>query len=167
MQTASRRLIHYTNIPFEILIAFLTLLPFLVLAYFYSNLPDRVPLFLKLDGEVDVWGQKSVLSVFRVPAMAVITQVICLLMKYGAAQSASVDLSAQRLPIEEQYLRLQVGLWDWFRIAVASKMSAASFDTIFLSLERFKFLARPAFVISAVAALVGVAGALVYGYQMI
>ena len=32
-------------------------------------------------------------------------------------------------------------------------MSAESVDTIFLSLERFKFLSRPAFITTAVAAL--------------
>lgn len=125
-----------------------------------------MPLFLNLGGEVEVWGQKSLLSVFRVPLMAVITQAICLLMKYGAVQSASLDLNAKRAPLEGQYLLLQVGLWDWLRFAGASKMSAASLDTIFLSLPRFKFLSRPAFVITAVAALLGVAGALYYGYRL-
>lgn len=165
-EAASRRLRHYTNIPFEIFVALLTLLPFFALAYFYTYLPDRVPLFLNLGGEVEVWGQKSVLSVFRVPLMAVITQVICLLMKYGAVQSASLDLSAKREPLEKQYLHFEVGLWDWLRFAGASKMSAASLDTIFLSLPRLKFLSRPAFVITAVAALLGVAGALYYGYRL-
>jgi uncharacterized membrane protein len=169
MQTsdaASLRLRRYTNIPFEIFIALLTLLPFFALAYFYSFLPEQVPLFLNLRGEVDVWGKKSLLSVFRVPMMAVITQAICLLMKYGAVQSAPLDFAAKRAPLEDQYLHLQVGLWDWLRFAVASKMSAASLDTIFLSLPRFKFLSRPAFVITAVAALLGVGGAFYYGYRL-
>ena len=46
------RLRDYTNIPFEIFIAVFTILPFLLLAYFYSVLPDRVPLFMHLNGEV-------------------------------------------------------------------------------------------------------------------
>ncbi|HEX6731530.1 MAG TPA: DUF1648 domain-containing protein [Pyrinomonadaceae bacterium] len=163
---ASRRLRHYTNIPFETFIALFTLLPFFALAYSYSYLPERVPLFLNLGGEVEVWGKKSLLSVFRVPLMAVITQAICLLMKYGAVQSASLDLKAERAQLEEQYLHLEVGLWDWLRFAGATKMSAASLDTIFLSLPRFKFLSRPTFVITAVAALLGVAGALYYGYRL-
>lgn len=67
---ASRRLRHYTNIPFEIFVALLTLLPFFALAYSYTYLPDRVPLFLNLGGEVEVWGKKTLLSVFRVPTIA-------------------------------------------------------------------------------------------------
>lgn len=163
----SRRLRDYTKIPFEILISGLTVIPFFLLAYFYSALPEQVPLFLSLDGDVEVWGKKSLLSVFRVPLMAVVTQVICLLMKYGAIQSKGRDANIGRTEIAEQYLRLQVGLWDWFRGAVAFKMCAASLDTIFLSIERFKFLSRPAFILSAVAALLGAAGAVYLGYRML
>jgi len=61
------RLRDYTNVPFEIFIAVFTILPFFLLAYFYSVLPDRVPLFMHLNGEVAEWGRKSVISVFRVP----------------------------------------------------------------------------------------------------
>lgn len=165
MQTSPRRA--YTNIPFEIFIIAFTLLPFLVLAYFYAALPERVPLFVNLGGEVTSWAQKSALSVFRVPLMAVVTQVVCLLMKRGTLQSSAVSPLETDLKLHEQYLGLDAGLWDWFRFAVAFKMSAESLDTIFLSLERFKFLSRPAFIVSAIAAAAGVIGALVYGYRLL
>jgi uncharacterized membrane protein len=160
----------YTNTPFEIFIAAFTILPFLVLAYFYPALPERVPLFLNLSGEVEAWAEKSALSVFRVPLMAAVTQVVCLLMKYGAVEStaaAPLELAAGRTKLQEQYLSLNAGLWDWFRWAVAFKMSAESLDTIFLSLGRFKYLSRPAFIITAIAAALGVAGALFYGYRLL
>jgi len=44
-------------------------------------------------------------------------------------------------------------------------MSAESLNTIFLSLDRFRFLSRPLFIISAIAAALGVIGALTYGYR--
>lgn len=47
------------NIKFEILIFALTILPFFVLAYFYPLLPERVPQFLTLTGEVATWAQKA------------------------------------------------------------------------------------------------------------
>jgi uncharacterized membrane protein len=100
--------------------------------------------------------------------MAVDTQLICLLMKYGTVQSETVtpgDIAPAEL--RKQYLSLNVGLWDWFRCLVAFKMSAASLDTIFLSLARFKFLSRPAFAITAIAALLSIAGALFYGYRLL
>jgi uncharacterized membrane protein len=165
-----QRLRDYTNLPFEIFIAAFSLLPFLALAYFYPALSDRVPVFMNLDGEVAVWAEKSVLSVFRVPLMAVDTQLICLLMKYGVVRSVPAlapEVSDGRAEYQKKYVSLNVGIWDWLRCLVAFKMSAASLDTIFLSLERFKFLSRPAFIITAVAALLSVAGGIFYGYRLL
>lgn len=173
MQTSfpqSQRLSDYTNIPFEIFIVVFSLLPFFVLAYFYPMLPERVPLFLNLSGEVGTWAGKSVLSVFRVPLMAVDTQLICLLMKYGAVQSETavpLETPKDQIEFQKQHIRLSAGLWDWFRCLVAFKMSAASLDTIFLSLGRFKFLSRPAFLITVTAALLSIVGALFYGYRLL
>lgn len=161
---------HFTNIKFEIFVVAFTVLPFFMLAYFYSLLPERVPQFLTLTGEVETWAEKSVVSVFRVPLMAVVTQLVCLLMKYGTLQAgalASLKVTCEQSKLQEQYLRLNAGLWDWFRWTVAFKMSAESLSTVFLSLERFKFLAQPTFVITAMAALTGVAGALFYLYRLL
>ena len=173
MQTASthpRRSRADANIPFEVFIAAFSILPFFVLAYFYPVLPDRVPLFMRLNGEVAVWAEKSPLSVFRVPLMAVVTQAVCSLMRYGTGQPAAaapLGLAVEQTKLREQYLRLNARLWDWFRWAVAFKMSAESLNTIFLSLERFKSLSRPVFITTAVAAGLGVAGALFYGYRLL
>jgi uncharacterized membrane protein len=159
-----------TNIKFEVFIVAFTILPFFILAYFYFLLPERVPQFLTLTGEVETWAKKSVISVFRVPLMAVITQIVLLLMRYGTLQSgalASFEVAGEPSKLREQYFRLNAGLWDWFRWTVAFKMSAESLSTIFLSLERFKFLARPTFVITAMASLIGVAGALFYLYRLL
>jgi uncharacterized protein DUF1648 len=173
MQTStrqSRRLRDYTNIKFEILIVTLTLVPFLVLAYFYAELPEQLPMLLNLKGEPISWVQKSAISVFRLPLMAVVIQVICLAMKYGTLQSAAgapLEIDIAQAKLQEQYLGFSVGLWDGLRWAAAVKMCAESLDTIFLSLERFKFLSRPAFIISAVAAALGVVAALFYGYRLL
>jgi uncharacterized membrane protein len=172
MQTSSLqplRLSDYTNVQCEIFIAVFSLLPFFVLAYFYQLLPARVPVFLHLNGEVATWAEKSVLSVFRVPLMAVDTQLLCLLMKYDVVRSETVlplETATEQTAYQKQYISLSAGLWDCLRCLVALKMSAASLNTIFLSLERFKFLSRPAFTITAIAALLSVAGALFYGYRL-
>ncbi len=166
----TRPLRDYTNVPFEIFVVVFTVLPFFVLAYFYPALPDRVPVFMKLSGEVETWAGKSVLSVFRVPLMAVVTQAVCLLMKYGTAQPKAVApprLDDARAELRRQYLGLNARLWDWLRLSVAFKMSAESLDEIFLNLERFRFLSRPTFVSAAVAALAGAVGALFYGYRLL
>jgi len=166
----SQRLRNYTSIPFEIFIAVFSILPFFVLAYFYPKLPERVPLFMNLNGEVATWAEKSVLSVFRVPLMAVDTQLLCFLMKYGSVKSVPtlpLATTKEQTEYQKQSVDLNVGLWDWFRCLVAFKMSAGSLDTIFLSLDQFKFLARPAFAITAIAALLSIAGALFYCYRLL
>ena len=159
-----------TNIKFEIFIVAFTILPFFILACSYSLLPERVPQFLTLTGEVATWSEKSLISVFRVPLMAVLTQIVCLLMRYGTLQSvavASLEVASEQLRLRKQYLHLNAGLWDWFRWTVAFKMSAESLSTVFLSLERFNFLAGPTFVITAMASLIGVTGALLYLYRLL
>lgn len=160
--TQSRRLRDYTSTPFEVFIAVFTFVPFPVLAYFYQSLSAQVPLFLSLSGEVETWAATSVLSVFRVPLLAFITQLVLLLVKYGTVQSKAVV----QTKLQEQYFSLNAGLWDWFRLAVAFKMIAESLDTIFFSIDRFRFLARPTFIVSAIAAAFGVVGALVYLYRL-
>ena len=73
-------------------------------------------------------------SVFRVPLMAVVTQIVCLLMKYGTLQAgglASLKVTCEQSKLPEHYLRLNAGLWDWFRWTVAFKMSAESLSTVF------------------------------------
>lgn len=165
----SRTLRDYTSIPLELLIAVLTILPFFVLAYFYSVLPDRVPLFVHLNGEVAQWAEKTLISVFRVPLMAALIQIVCLLMKYGGIQSIASgarEVTVEQERLDEQSLRLYAGLWDWLRWSSAFKMNAESVDTIFLSLD-LKSFSRPVFIFTAIAALMGVAGALFYLYRLI
>lgn len=164
----ARRLSDYTDVRVEILVAAFTTLPFLVLAYFYPMLPERVPLFMHLNGEVAVWGEKSWLSVFRVALMAAVTQVVCLLMKYGVVHSevASPAGDGDYARLYKQSVILSAGLWDWFRCIAALKMSAATFDIVFLSIGRLKFLSKPAFVITFIVALLSVPAALYYGYRL-
>ena len=165
----SQSLTNYTSIWVEVVVVAFTILPFFVLAYFYSALPERVPLFMNLlNGEVAVWGAKSWLSVFRVPLMAAVTQVVCLLMKYSVLQSKPallVENTDEFARLHQQSVILSTGLWDWLRCIAALKMSAASFDTVFLSIERFNFLSKPVFIITFIVALLSIPVALVYGYR--
>lgn len=172
MQTAflqSERLRDHTNVPVEVFVAAFTILPFLVLAYFYPRLPARVPLFMNLNGDVAVWGAKSWLSVFRVPLMAAVTQVVCLLMKQSVLQPVAAphaESADDFARLRKQSATLSLGLWDWFRCIAAFKMSAASCDTVFLSIERFNSLSKPAFIITLTAALLSIPVALFYGYRL-
>jgi uncharacterized membrane protein len=167
MQSAqpSKRLRDHTRIPLETLIVVLSIAPILLLIYFYPTLPNQIPVFLNFRGDVEVWADKSVVSVFRVPLMALDLQLIFLLMKNGTLQFKP----KVRAPGEYQ-TRLRacgVGLWDWFRCFNAIKMSVESLDILFMSDERMRFLRTPAWALTWTAVILGVVGALAYGYRLL
>ena len=160
----------YTNLPFEIFVASFTVLPILVLIYFYPMLPERVPEYLNLHGEVEVWGRKSLASVFRLPLMAVDLQMICLLAKYGSWQGglALPIEDTERLVIyREESLKVSLNLLDWFRAFIAIKLGASSLEAIFFSIERFHFLSTATRVTSWAASILGILGAVFYSYRLL
>ena len=165
----SPRFRDHTNLPLEVLIAALTVLPVLALIYFYPALPDRVPEYLSLSGELETWARKGFASVFRLPLMAIDVQALCLLTKYGVWQS----FTAHHRIIEEhaidrrESLKLTLRLFDWLRIFIAIKLAASSLETIFFSIERFHFLSTATRVTSWAASILGIAGAVYYGYRLL
>jgi len=166
----STRFRYQTNFGLEFFIAAFTLLPFLALIYFYSSLPERIPEYLNLHGDVAVWGRKSFFSVFRLPLMALDLQMLCLLTKYGwwqgrAAQSAE---DTERLATyNEESIKLNMSLADWFRIFIAIKLGASSIEVIVYSVERFHSLTTMTRITSWVASILGIAGAAFYGYRLL
>jgi uncharacterized membrane protein len=168
--TQSPRLRDYTNLPFEIFIASFTVLPILVLIYFYPLLPERVPEYLNLHGEVEVWGQRGFASVFRLPLMAIDLQVLCLLTRYGAWQGNLVQPAEDSQALanyRRESLKLSVSLFDWLRAFIAIKLGASSLEVIFFSIERFHFLTTITRVTSWAASILGATGAVFYGYRLL
>jgi len=161
---SSPSLRRYSNLSIEILVASLTLLPIFILIWFYGQLADRIPVFLNLRGEVEVWAAKSIGSVFRLPAMAIDLQLICLLMKYGVVKFKSGKVHNESL--QDEITTLTARLWDWLRCLVAFKMAAASSEIVFTSVERLKFLAKPAWLVTWAAAFVAIVVAAIYGYRL-
>jgi len=146
--------------------------PILILAYLYPALPELIPVFLNLRGEVQVWAAKGIVSVFRVPVMAIDLQLICLLMKYGTVKSQK-KLSrvppanaAEYLPYQRRATVLAASLWDWLRLLVAFKMAAESLYVIFVNVERLRFLWTPVRAVTWIAAMLSIVAALYYGYRL-
>lgn len=168
----SNRLGDYTGLPLEILVVTFSVAPILILAYLYPALPERIPVFLDLRGEVQVWAAKSIVAVFRVPAMAIDLQLIGLLMKYGTVKSQKKLSSlptanaAEYLQYQRRATLLAAGLWDWLRLLVAFKMAAESLYVIFMNVERLRFLWTPARAITWIAAIFSIVAALYYGYRL-
>ena len=148
----------HTSVSFEVFIAALTLLPILLLIYFYPSLPERVPEYLNLHGDVEVWGRKSFASVFRLPLMAIDMQLLCLLTKYASSVSRKGSVESRMLSRR---------LFDWFRVLIAFKLGASSLDVIFLSYPGLRPLTTAVRTISWAAAILGIIGASYYGYRLL
>lgn len=166
----ARRIIPYINLPLEILILILTLIPILILIYLYPALPERVSVFVNLRGEVQTWAQKSVISVFRLPAMGIAIHVLCLLMKYGPLQSRVVlprEHAEDYVRYKEEALKINMRLWDWIRLLVAVKWVGASLDVVFLGFEGWHPLSTAYTITSLVATVLAIAAALYCGYRLL
>jgi uncharacterized membrane protein len=162
----AKRLRDHTIIPLEIVIAVLTFAPIPLLIYFYPTLPSRIPVFLNFRGEVEVWADKSVISVFRVPLMAIDLQLICLLMKYGTVHYKPLALVGPEFYLK-RLTTLSIGIWDWFRASIAVKMIAESLSILFVRNRDMSLLETTAWAVTWIATIVGVAGALVYGFRLL
>jgi uncharacterized membrane protein len=158
----------FTNLAFEIVLVIFTLVPILLLVYFYSEIPERVPEYLNLRGDVEVWGSKSFFTVFRIPLMALDLQALCLLAKLGAWQQSVVPLDrTDPSRNRDQTLKLTESLFDWFRVFIAIKLGASSLEVIFYSVERFNPLTTLTRVTSWLSSILGVAGAIYFGYRLL
>ena len=155
-----RRFRDYTNRPLEVFIAICTVLPIVVLIYFYPLLPERVPEYLNLRGEVELWSNKSFVSVFRLPLIAIDLQILCLLTKYGVWQGRPVAPG-------DALLKTSLNLLDWFRAFIAIKLGASSLETVFYSFERFHSFTTATRITSWVTSILGIVGAVFYSYRLL
>jgi uncharacterized membrane protein len=155
----------HTSIAIEFLIAALTLLPFVVLSYFYSSLPPQIPEYLNLRGEVEVWGHKNLFSVFRLALMGLDLQVLAFFMKYGLWQRYVAQLRQPADRLASEMLCLMAGLTDWLRVMAAIKLFVSAIEVIFLTNDKFTSLAAATRAISWISSLLGVVGAVAYFYR--
>ncbi len=152
--------------PLEVLILLLTVVPIVVLVYFFPLLPNQVPEYLNLRGEVEVWGAKSFASVFRLPMMALDLQLLCLLAKYATWQRST---AADSISTSDSHRAFSVtlNLFDWFRAFIAGKLASSSLEVIIFSIERYQYLTTLTRAISWSSSIIGVVGAIIYGYQLL
>lgn len=85
-----------------ILSVIITISPFVLLPVFYDSIPQQVPVFVDMKGNPTLMTDKSYFSVFRLPLMGIMTQVICFTMfsvklKYGRQKNQLLWLSVSFL----------------------------------------------------------------------
>ena len=114
-----RNLSDFSNLWLEITVIFLTIAPFAVLLFSFSQLPDIVPIHWNIAGEADRWAEKSFGSVFFMPILAAYLQVFWIILKQDIIRArfrVPVEKAEQVLSLKEISLQANVGMIDWCRL---------------------------------------------------
>jgi uncharacterized membrane protein len=165
----TRRLVDYTNIYLEAAIVLLTVLPTLLLVYYYPQLPERIPVHWDWRGLPDNWTRKSFASVFYLAAILFYMQGLFLLIKHGLL-SVKMTLPGERaeeyLAGKEAFLGATIKLMDWVRVMLAIMFSGLLSNIVFTSVERLRFLSPLALVLGAASTVLLIAVSVYYVYRM-
>lgn len=117
-----RLLADYTHPWLEAMILLLVGAAFALLAHYYPQLPERMPVHWSPSGVPDAWASKSFASVFFLPALGVYLYVFFLVLKCDIVH-AKMTLPAAHteefLSGKESYLSANLRLIDWTRASVA------------------------------------------------
>jgi uncharacterized membrane protein len=153
-----------SNPAVEALVVALTIAPFILLAAFYSELPDPLPVHFNIRFEPDGWAPKGFRSVFAVPLIGVYLQGLFLLIKQGLVGAGAAIPAAAGDPWSEakaEQLRANTRLIDWVRVVEGVLMNALVGGTVASAIPRFRPYA-PLAAAAAVAAAVALVVVLVY-----
>ena len=115
-----RRLSDFTNLWWELTVILLTIAPFAILAFYYSQLPDVVPIHWNAAGEADGFADKSFFSVFFLPTLTAFFQLIFIIFKHDIVQArfrVPVEQAEKVLSLKEISLLANVGMVDWCRLS--------------------------------------------------
>jgi uncharacterized membrane protein len=114
-----RYLKDFSNLWLEIIVVLLTIAPFLVLAFYYPQLPNIVPIHWNAAGEADGWAEKGFASVFFVPVLAAYLQIFWIILKQDIVQArfrVPAEQAEQVLSLKEISLQASTGMIDWCRL---------------------------------------------------
>lgn len=112
----------FTKLWFETTIILLIIAPFAVLAFYYTQLPDVVPIHWNVAGEADGFAKKGLSIVFFIPLLSAFLQVFLVIFKQDIIQArfrVPADQAEKVLSLKEISLQANVGLVDWCRLNIA------------------------------------------------
>lgn len=117
----ARSLKDYTHWWLEVTVAGLTIAAFALSAYYYPQIPARMPVHWNASGTPDGWAQKSLAGVFFLSALGLYLQMFWLMLKHDLAHARMTlpaEHTAEFLRGKERYLLTNIRLVDWVRISV-------------------------------------------------
>jgi uncharacterized membrane protein len=113
-------LLDFTNLWWETSIVLLIIAPFAILAFYYLQLPDIVPIHWNIAGEADGFAKKSYSSVFFLPILTAILQIFLVILKQDIIQArfrVPAEQAEKVLSLKEISLLANVGMIDWCRLS--------------------------------------------------
>ncbi|MCR6641884.1 MAG: DUF1648 domain-containing protein [Sporocytophaga sp.] len=120
----------------------ITGIPFVLLSIYYDCLPDQIAVFVDINGSPTMLMDKSIFSVFRLPVMGVMTQIICFTM--------------YRIKLEYEREKNQ-RLWLSVSVLAALKMSLTSIEVLIYTKQDLFNLIRITVLIVIFLAIVSIA----------
>ncbi|MEO8072055.1 MAG: DUF1648 domain-containing protein [Acidobacteriota bacterium] len=115
-----RHLLDFTNLWWELTIILLMIAPFAVLAFYYPQLPEIVPIHWNAAGTADGFAKKSFSSVFFLPILTTILQIFLIIIKQDIIQArfrVPAEKAEKVLSLKEISLLANIGMIDWCRLS--------------------------------------------------
>jgi len=163
-----RHLKDFSNSWVELLVIASMIAPFVILAIYYSLLPDVIPIHWNLMGEADRWAKKDAYSVFFLPVLAAFMQVFLIILKQDIIRArfrVPAEQAERILSLKEISLQANVGMIDWCRLVVGVLLGTVSL--LILSPVVSPSIADPINISIWVNLLVLFSGIAFYLYRMI
>ncbi|HWS99596.1 MAG TPA: DUF1648 domain-containing protein [Pyrinomonadaceae bacterium] len=164
----ARRLKDYTSLALEVLVVLMTIVPVVLLVYYYPQLPERIPVHWNWKGEPDAWARKSYYTVFSLAATLVYIQGLILLIKHGllgVKMTLPAEHTEEYLRLKEQSLGLTLRFMDWMRLLLCLMMGGLAANVALASVEHLRPLSKVIAVAAGVAGWVMIASALYITYH--
>jgi len=133
-----RRLSDYTHPAFEAMVAIVSIVLLLGLAYRYPTMPGRIPVLVNSQGQVTEYMRKSFSLVFSTPTFLIYTQGWLLLLKHARVQGPlrlPTERTAEYLRYSEASVRLDMNFLDSGRGMALAGAIAFAWDFIFMPAE--------------------------------
>ena len=145
----ARSLKDYTHWWLEITVAGLTIAAFAISAFYYPQIPHRMPVHWSVAGSPDRWEQKSLATVFFLSALGLYLQMFFLILKRDLAHARMTlpgEHTVEFLQGKERHLLTNIQLTDLVRVAVAVLFFIISLLIISTTANQLNHLTRLAFV---------------------
>ena len=114
-----RRLRDFSNFWVEFAVIASAIIPFAILTFYYSSLPDVVPIHWNAAGEADGWAKKDFSSVFFLPILGTFLQIFLIILKRDIIKArfrVPAEQAEKILSLKEISLQANVGMVDWCRL---------------------------------------------------